>query len=187
MNDSKLDGQKAEGQTTSGVKLFGITLIGFTPPGVDAKKEIRGILWGMVLCAVISFIFFIRLAEDYNSLFYWNETGRVLREGAAMRSFPQMLRGCFYGYYALMVCMAFLVISHYLYFYRSSKSIYLMKRLKNPFELHIRCFALPLVACAGCVVAMAVTAAVYGLIYRLVTPKELSAVWGVVRVALGVM
>jgi len=64
------------------------------------------------------------------------------------------------------------VIVHYQYHHRVSKSIYTMKRLPNRWELHRRCWSLPLCCFAAVLLTGFLLLLVYYAVYLLVTPAE---------------
>lgn len=95
--------------------------------------------------------------DDVLATCYWGfENEYWLKERYEMPEFAPMLRGCFdiLIFYALV--MVIMVVFNYRYHYRESKSIYLMKRLPNQWELYKRCIGFPIlgIICAGIVALM---------------------------------
>jgi uncharacterized membrane protein YqhA len=76
------------------------------------------------------------------------------------------------GFLILALCMLALIVYHYAYHYQGSKSIYLMKRLPNRWEMHRRCITLPLLAALICLIAAIAFLLIYFGIYMVFTPKE---------------
>ena len=64
----------------------------------------------------------------------------------AFQDLDYFIEGCFVIYPLLIAWCIFLVIMNYVCFYRGSKSIYVMKRLKSKAELHRRCLLLPVIS-----------------------------------------
>lgn len=146
------------------------------PPGMDWKTELKGMGTGMALSAAVSLaIFVIRLNVAYQSLFesYW-EMGvqkRRLAEYRMMAPFADVTAGAMIGFGLLMLLVLVTTVYHYAYFYRDSKSIYLMKRLPSGLELHRRCVLLPLAGVGLCLCAVILLLLIYFGIYLLVTPE----------------
>lgn len=65
----------------------------------------------------------------------------------AFKNLDYFLEDCFAVYPLLILWCVFLVILHYVGFYRGSKSVYVMKRLRSKAEMHRRCLLFPM-ACA---------------------------------------
>lgn len=79
--------------------------------------------------------------------------------GTSLRLFP-----LFWG------AMALEVFSAYRYHKTGSRSIYLMRRLPDKWELHRRCWGRPLIYTAGSLVLMGVILLFWYLMYLLITP-----------------
>ena len=71
----------------------------------------------------------------------------------------------------LIVTLSF-ISTHYSYHYRESKSIYLMRRLSDPWELHRRCLTLPVVGVGLALLVAFVLLMLYFAVYMGVTPEE---------------
>ncbi|MBE6551511.1 MAG: hypothetical protein E7665_05175 [Ruminococcaceae bacterium] len=143
----------------------------YTPPGIDPLFELKFFLCGIICAAIYSlFVFLIRLFAALN-LLYDYETRELIR-GAVMTDYYLLTESLFIGFTIVAICMLALIIYHYAYHNQHSKSIYLMKRLPDPFELHRRCISLPIIStllCAACVFLLTL---LFFLFYLLVTPKE---------------
>lgn len=104
----------------------------------------------------------------------------VVEEGELISSFSWVMKGVMAPFVYLMAIILLLTIFHYLYYYRETKSIYLMKRLPNRSELHRRSLSLPLILVAACVVVIVLlTAVCCGWYYlwvpdRCIAPGQLS-------------
>lgn len=68
----------------------------------------------------------------------------VLRPGAVMEDFAQLLDWMLLGFAVTAVCMAALAVWHYASHFQGSRSIYTMRRLPQRWELARRCLTLPL-------------------------------------------
>ena len=102
-------------------------------------------------------------------------TGLVVREGVMMQDFWQLLHVDFDsldGFLLFYMVMLGLMVYHYLYYYQDSKSIYLMRRLPDRWEMHRRNVVLPLAAIViGFLTEMVVLLLYYG-IYVICTPTQ---------------
>lgn len=142
-----------------------------SPPGMDIRV-IRGwtvgaLIVGLLFSLMFLVSYFTELDERMQMMEY------PVFEGLSMPYFEDLV------YFPMMIFRAaptvplIFGIVNYRYFYEESKSIYIMRRLRSPMELHIRSWALPVL---GALVVVAVGCAVYGgywLIYRYVTPEIL--------------
>ncbi len=151
-----------------------INLSRYLPCGVNAHQEMKWLMLGSLASVMYSFGFLIHYAENYQKLFLSIDHGmeRVLDTSAVMPDFIIVLGSSLTGFLILGLCMAVVIIYHYVYHYLGSKSIYLMKRLPSRLELHKRCFILPLLAIAICFLSAMMLLFVYFAIYLAFTPKE---------------
>lgn len=149
----------------------------FAPPGWDLRREKQLFEFGMILSAFASLVVF--LARFYDALDQLYQTQwvngmreRTLRPGTVMADYKQVLGGALLGFGILALCLAALIPLHYAYHHQGSKSIYLMRRLSDRWERHRRCWTLPLLALAACLLAAFLLLAAYYAIYMLATPEE---------------
>lgn len=143
------------------------------PPGISAEQEMKGFLVVLALAVGISFLFFLRLWSAYDALFEWTEEECVLRDGAVMADFSVLLGlGTFSGFLLVVWVPPVTAICHYRYYYQDSKSIYLMRRLPNRFELHKRALVLPFLELLLVVITVFLLVVLYYNIYLLVTPAQ---------------
>lgn len=151
------------------------------PPGIRLQNEILWILFGWGCSAVFSFLrFYTALCRNMNMLEQWDGSGMVKQK---MPDLADLLFGSMAGFWVVVACMGALAAYHYYYHYNGSKSIYLMRRLKNPLELHKRCLTLPVLA-AGITFAIAflLLCAYYGCYMSAVpaeylTPGQWEKIW----------
>lgn len=116
----------------------------YAPPGYELKTELSYILFLSVASLLVSFMFFLRFREAYNLLFEFENGVKVLLPNAQMPGFETLSKDAFSLFQALWVWTLFLIRNHYRYFNVETKSVYLMLRLPNRFEYHMRCWAIPL-------------------------------------------
>jgi len=144
----------------------------FAPPGIGTDKELSGFIGGLLGSWALSLRFFINYREARELLYHIQNGKRVLIEGAVMTDFSVVLGNslmCFKVFCVFLLCV---VVWHYLYYRSDSKSIYLMKRLPNRWEIHKRAWILPLLAIAATLLAALVVMLLYYWIYMVATPKQ---------------
>jgi len=143
------------------------------PPGFPLTSEINVYLTGLILATLFSFAYFIRLLAEYNQLFTFDGTRRILVTGALMPEFYQILGNFHMGYLLLAAAMLCFILGHYTYFQMGgSHPLYLMKRIPDGLELHRRCWTLPLLtALITLIIPLLLTPIYYGA-YLLITPEE---------------
>lgn len=156
--------------------------LAYEPPGYASRREFN-LLWVWFGISVLySFQFFLRLLSEYNGLFvYVNQMGYtklVMREDAVMPPFGEVLGSGASGFAIGMWITVCFIGYRYLYHFRGSKSIYLMRRMKKRSLLWKNCLLVPLGEAAGFAVAGILLRLLYTGIYLLVTPgKCLTSVW----------
>ena len=89
-----------------------------------------------------------------------------------MRDFFEILDGTFDGFIIAIFAFICLIMFHYGYHYKDSRSIYTMKRLPNKYELHIRCFTVPVIGITVSIVISALLLVLFYLYYISKTPAE---------------
>ncbi len=141
------------------------------PPGLDLRPEKGAFGGGMAFSALFSLSFLTRFSDELERLYWRNGMERTLRPDAVMPDFVQVLGGALIGFAVLALCMAAFVAVHYACHHQGSKSIYLMRRLPNRWERHRRCWTLPLLGIAACLLAAFVLLLIYYAIYMLATPE----------------
>lgn len=148
-----------------------VSIENYTPVGIDYEQEVKWICIGLILSTLYSFGFLFSLSQEYSALFTNNFPNPVLRKGAIMPDFVELFGHYWIGFLIVSLCMVALLIHHYAYHYQDSKSIYLMRRLPNRWELLKRCAALPLFSVAVSFLMGFLLLFIYFGIYLLVTPE----------------
>lgn len=143
------------------------------PPGADPVQELCSCMVLLLLEFVISLTFLGTFNHQLNELYVYSQGKRIhLIPDAVMPSLNELMQRKLSGFLILLCGCMVLAAVHYISFYRESKSIYLMKRLKSASELHKRCLALP-VLCIFCgIILMVILIAVYSFIYYSLTPAQ---------------
>ncbi len=141
----------------------------FSPPGMELQAE-RSYFF-IVLIGNICFSFL----SFFGRLGMLLEYARYPFEGASYWSFPQAIGNSLKGFPIFAVSMVAFVVMRYLYFFEGSRSIYTMKRVKSPWELHIRCWMLPVLGAGALMVCKCLCTVVCFLIFLLLTPDAVDA------------
>lgn len=144
-----------------------------TPPGTDTKKEMEAAAWvAFVTIFLWSLIFVLRYFAERQNLYEVVNRVRYLRKGAVMKPIGQLMNHVFTGFWIYAIFHFASAAGYYRSFYTESRSIYVMKRLKDKWELHRRCLTLPFFRlCFGGMLVL-VLMLVYFLLYRFATPEE---------------
>lgn len=141
------------------------------PEGYSVSREITVFFGGLSLSAGYTMILFLhRFFEARGYLYQWVGKKQILRPDACMTSLSTLLDGAFFGFFLLFLLPILLAGIHYLFHTRGSKSIYLMKRLPDPRELHRRCLFLPCLMLLGILAAMLLLFLLCLAIYLVGTP-----------------
>jgi len=154
------------------VRRLKIDLARHAPLGLDLYMEKQIFHTGMVVSGLFSLGFLFRYSKYWSRLYLYYETKKVLRTGAIMPDFVEVMGRYLLPFVVLALVMLICSVYHYRHHYRGSKSIYLMRRLPNRWELHRRCLTLPLAAAAICLLTAFALLLLYFAIYMLATPEE---------------
>ena len=112
------------------------------PPGVNGAKEVRWTLIGVGLSAAAGLLGFLyQLSDQCNFVKRIIEGGSLSEE---IGTFRGILGGNLFCFALVNLAMAGVLLYHIDLHYRGSRSIYLMRRLPQRWELLRRCAALPL-------------------------------------------
>lgn len=143
----------------------------YVPLGVHGKKTRNGLLIALGVGVLVSFGFFSRLHRARSELYAWAGRTLVLRPGAVMPYFTELLHGSFWGLGIVAACMLALAVGFYGYHYQGGRSIYTMRRLPNRWELWRRCLTLPVLTALACLLLAGLLTLLYFEIYLQVTPE----------------
>ncbi len=150
-----------------------IDLQRYLPLGSRPSDEIAWLTLGLGGCALCSTSFLLHFTKALDGLYIIQLDQKVLRPDASMPPFSQLLGRWFWAGFALyLLFMAVLVVYHYRLHRSGSKSIYLIKRTWNPWELHRRCWTFPLI---GAVLGLLLLNALllgYRQLYMNTTPPQ---------------
>ncbi len=155
------------------VLLMKIDLQRYLPLGARASDEIAWLGLGLGGCALCSTGFLVNFTKALDALYLHTLDEKVLRPDASMPPFSQLLGHLFWAGFALyLLFMVALVIYHYRLHRSGSKSIYLMKRIGRPWELHRRCWAFPLLGTVLGLLLLAMLLWGYHRLYLNTTPPQ---------------
>jgi len=148
------------------------------PPGFGYRSEINsnGALFG--LGVGMSFPYLFQLQDAYDGLFLWvrnqgqSEPVYQIRYGAIAQSFTEVIAGYWWWFLPWLIALVVNIIVHYAYYYRSTKSIYVMRRLSNPYVIVKSCVQAPLIQLAvGLAIALVIYFFDFGL-YMWIMPEQ---------------
>ncbi len=142
------------------------------PPGAELQQELKWIKTGLFISFLFSLIYFINLMNEYQSLFVTVGHKKLLIDGVIMKDFVDILGSSLIGFFIVALGMIAVLVYHFLYHYQGSKSIYLMKRLPDRWELWRRCLSLPVLTAGLSLCTFAVLLIAYFGIYMAVTPES---------------
>ena len=153
-----------------------LDLTPYAPVGFDAEREWK-VFWGSLTAAGLFSCFYLYAYWDaWDHLFskhgFQGSVTRTLREGAIMPDFVELLDKYLWGFVVVALCMAAYGVYHYLYHYQGSKSIYLMRRLPDRWELHRRCLTLPVAGIVISMLCMVVCLLLFYWVYMTFTPAS---------------
>lgn len=146
----------------------------FYPPGYDVTGEWWGIglLWGIgFFFSIIQY--FTRLARAERRTYEHRGGELVLTGGNVTEPFWSLAEGIWWFFLPLVIFTASMILNHYLYYFRETKSIYLMRRLPRRELVWENCIQAP-AFCLG------VEAVFLGLTYLLFYGAYRLAVWRIV-------
>ncbi len=142
------------------------------PLGMDTRYHKALFIGGNIISSFLSLGFLYRYFDERAALFVYGPDGvEGIMEGAVMPPFTEVLEKALWGFYITAVCVLLLAIYHAAFFRIGSKSVYLMKRLPQRWELARRIFVLPLAGAAATLLIGAVFCGIYFVLYLLVTPE----------------
>ena len=141
------------------------------PPGAEILEQTNRYFGQLIVAVLWSFGFLFRYSSARSNLYYTTSHGRYLRSGAMMPEFGDLVGSAFRVVWILLLILVVGIALNYYSFHQGSKSIYLMKRLSDPMELHRRCVLLPALGMAGCLLLRGILIIVYFAVYMLATPE----------------
>lgn len=144
----------------------------FFPPGYEYRREQNSAILLLGIGAGLSLQFFRNLYYAAGTLYEYVDYQRVLREGAIAVSFGNLVTGHWGLYVPFVLFLVAMTVYHYFYYYRETKSIYLMRRLPRRSVILASCVKGPLLGLVAGAAALAVLYLLYYGIYLLAIPRE---------------
>lgn len=143
------------------------------PPGYAYRWELA-VTTGLILAAVcFSLRFLARLDNAVSGLYYYDSTAALqLVPNVTMEPFHRLVRGSWQFFWLPALSQGAMAVSHYCYYYRDTRSIYLMRRLPQKKPLPRSCLAAPLLCLGLTTLVMAVLCLFYLGCYFLAVPPQ---------------
>lgn len=115
------------------------------PVGVKITPVLLASGIGLALCIISSVIsFHWEFIGDLNRISKIDMYGnRIFLEGEKMEAYKGA--ESFFAFELFFLCLAAFALYCFIYHYIGAKSIYTMRRLKNPLELSVRCLSIPVI------------------------------------------
>lgn len=149
----------------------------FLPLGEDWDRVKSNLLWGYVISGLWTLMVPFRYYDARAALFTWDpnrlgpSTEKILIPGVKIVPYPELwLHGPLFCFWCFLAYLAIGVFSNYRSHYMDSRSIYTMRRLPNRWELHRRCWTVPILAALAGAVLMGLLAGLYYWMYLALTP-----------------
>lgn len=146
------------------------------PVGWDWESLRCFLCWGHGLSGLSMGFFLSRYFDARSALYAYVEqpNGTLIRElvpGRIITPFPELMAGIPYlGFWCYLLLMGIQLWRHYHYHTRGAMPIYLMRRLPDKWELHRRCWTLPILSAAAEVLLFTALTLLCWLLYRFATP-----------------
>lgn len=142
----------------------------YFPPGYGYEEERNAAILLMGLGTGLSLLFFMSLHQAAEVLYEYRDGERVLREGAVAASFGKLVSGHWGLYVPLFLFLTAMMVYHYIYYFRGTRSIYLMRRLPGRWTVLKSCVAGPLLGMGLAAAALTLLYLTYYGLYLLVIP-----------------
>lgn len=141
------------------------------PVGTDYKKEMKGIAIGLAISAVYSLSFIFKFSFSLDELYDVISGKAILISGRYIAGFSDIMEGRFDLFKILFYLLIILGVMHYFGHFSGSKSIYLMRRIPQRWELLVRCAAFPAMGIIVCKLSELILTLLFFAIYMIFTPK----------------
>lgn len=145
----------------------------FYPPGFEWQEELisAAILFGLAF--LLSWRYLYRLGRMTHNLYTYDRYGeRFLRPDALADAFSELIQGSFQGFLLPLVFLAGMTVWHYIYYFRHTKSIYVMRRLPKRRVVFFSCIKGPVMCAVLLVFAAGIIWMLYLGLYWLAVPGE---------------
>lgn len=145
----------------------------YYPVGFEYKKELRWVMffWGLELAG--SLYFFIELSREVQSLYHYVNGERFLRQDRIAASFLELADWYWAGWVPMLIFLFVMPLYHYFFYYRDTKSIYVMRRLPRRGVTFKSCVQGPLLSAAAVLASAFLLYLLYFGIYMLSIPAHM--------------
>ena len=141
------------------------------PPGLDWWTELKWAVSGLGVGALWSLTAFgYQFSNALRRLYDWVGGKSILVESRTIDPFPELLYQAMAGLLLGILLTIPLACYHYAYHYLGSRSIYLMRRLPDGWELWRRCLTVPALLAVVFLLTIELLTFLYFLIFLLATP-----------------
>ena len=142
------------------------------PVGVRIKPVMLTAAAGFVLCIISSAVSFLtEFIFDLNRISELDEYGnRIFLSGEKMDAYAGT--ESFFSFKIFFLCLGCFVLYCFIYHFSGSKSIYTMRRLKNPLELYVRILGIPVIFILLSLILMYIMNFLFIKIYLYYVPEE---------------
>ncbi len=149
------------------------------PPGYEYGREWKGIAVMFGLGFGLSLNFFARLTRAEKELYQYvgEERVRMLRSGAVAAPFPELTGNMWVFFLPMLLFTVSMSVYHYIYYYRETKSIYLMRRLPRKSLVLKSCVRAPAASLLLEALLISLLYLLYFGVYLLVIPRAAWPPW----------
>ncbi len=149
-------------------EAFAAWLSDRTPPGMSMQGEAAFFITLLIGAFLYAQGFLFRYSDAYMTLLAQMEMLGV--DIHRIAPFYDVFGHAWNGYFFVMPCMLLFGVSHYLYYHRETKSVYLMRRLPDKWEYHRRALTVTVCELLICMALALLTFFIDCLIYVWSTP-----------------
>ncbi len=148
------------------------------PVGVRVGPVLIPSILGLIVCGISAlWMFWLKFMNSYSKICSIDAMGnRVFTEYAKMEPLTSF-NWNFEFFDAFFICMGLLAVYFFIYHFMGAKSIYTMRRLKNPLELYVRCLIIPVTFIILGIALIYLMTFVYIKIYLFLVPEECLFPW----------
>ncbi len=139
----------------------------YAPPGHDNLRLQGVFIWTMIILVVWGLSF---LSALWDTVYELKERTEMAQW--AVTDFGELMSGRLTALPIGVLLMGILAGVNYSRFWQGSKSIYLMRRLPNKWDLHRRCLTVPAVCCGVYLLTAVLIFAVCVVSYRMMMPEN---------------
>lgn len=149
-----------------------INLKKYYPPGYEYRREMNWLAAFMGLGLGGSLYFFAMLDRQVRSLYRYADGFRLLRKDRLAASFTELTEWYWALWLPTFLFLLAMPLYHYFYYYRDTKSIYVMRRLSGRGVTFKSCVQGPVICAGAALTAAMVLYLLYFGIYMLSIPPQ---------------